>query len=112
MMLYHVGAGLSRRLGLQRKSSGVNPLLHTYGAEAAGGEVVERLESANQFDAGYTAFTVEGAQKVGGGALALAGVAFAAGRDPVAARGGAEVAAGDDRVDARHLRCDAAAASK
>src|SRR5260370_24416122 len=112
MMLYHVGAGLSRRLGLQRKSSGVNPLLHTYGAEAAGGEVVERLESANQFDAGYTAFTVEGAQKVAGGALALAGVAFPAARDQVAVRVGAELGAGYDVVEALHLWADAAQAVK
>src|SRR6266478_297085 len=82
------------------------------GAEVAGGEVVERLETANQFGAGYTALTIEGAQKVGGGALAFAGVAFQAARDQVAVRVGAELGAGYDVVEALHLRADAAEAVK
>src|SRR5258708_40033915 len=59
-------------------------------AEVSGGEVFERLETANQLDAGYTALPVEGAQKGGGEALALAGAAFPTARDPVAARVGTE----------------------
>ncbi len=82
------------------------------GAEVAGGEVVEGLETANQLGAGYTALTVEGAQKVGGGALALAGVAFATARDQVAVRVGTELGAGYDVVDAVHFRADAAEAVK
>ncbi len=81
-------------------------------AEVAGGEVVEGLETANQLGAGYTALPVERAQKVGGGALALAGVAFAAARDQVAVRVGAELGAGYDVVEALHLRADAAEAVK
>ncbi len=81
-----------------------------YGAEVAGGEVVDGLETANQFDAGYTALTIERAQKVGGGALALAGVAFAAARDQVAVRVGTELGAGYDVVEALHLGADAAEA--
>jgi hypothetical protein len=81
-------------------------------AELAGGEVLERLEAANQFGAGYTAFTVEGAQKVGGGALALAGVAFPAARDQVAVRVGTELGAGYDVVEALHFRADTAEAVK
>src|SRR5258708_38527297 len=82
------------------------------GAELAGGEGVERLESANQLGAGYTALTVEGAQKVGGGALALAGVAFEAARDQVAVRVGTEQGAGYNVIEALHLRADAAEAVK
>ena len=82
------------------------------GAEVAGGEVVERLETANQLDAGYTALPVEGAQKVGGEALAFAGVAFPAARDQVAVRVGTELGAGYDVVEALHLRADAAEAVK
>src|SRR6266478_4085190 len=82
------------------------------GAEDAGGQVVERLETANQFGAGYTALTLEGAQKVRGGALAFARVAFEAARDQVAARVGTELGAGYDVVEALHLRADAAEAVK
>jgi hypothetical protein len=82
------------------------------GAELAGGEVVERLETANQLDAGYTAFTVEGAQKVGGRALALAGVAFPAARDQVAVRVGTELGARYDVVEALYFLADAAEAVK
>jgi hypothetical protein len=81
-------------------------------AELAGGEIVERLETANQFGAGYTAFTVKGAQKVGGGALALAGVAFAAAGDQVAVRVGTELGAGYDVVEALDFLADAAEAVK
>jgi hypothetical protein len=82
------------------------------GAELAGGEVVEGLETANQFGAGYAAFTVERTQKVGGGALALAGVALPAARDQVAVRVGTELGAGYDVVEALHFRADAAEAVK
>jgi hypothetical protein len=82
------------------------------GAEVAGGEGVERLETANQIDPGYTAFTVEGAQKVGGGALALAGVAFAAARDQIAVRVGTEPGAGYDVIEALEVRADVAEAVK
>ncbi len=82
------------------------------GAEAAGGEVVERMESANELGAGYTALTIERAQEVGGGALALAGVAFPAARDQVAVRVGTELGAGYDVIEALHLRADAAEAVK
>src|SRR6266568_4108139 len=75
-------------------AAGVKPLLHTGGAEVAGGEVVERLESANQFGAGYTALTIESAQKIGGGALALAGVAFEAARDQVCGKSWGRVGRG------------------
>jgi hypothetical protein len=78
------------------------------GAELAGGEVVERLETAKQLGAGYTALPVEGAQKVGGGALALAGVTFPAARDQVAVRVGTELGAGYDVIEALHLRAGAA----
>ncbi len=83
-----------------------------YRAEVAGGEIVERLETANQLGAGYTALTVERAQKIGGGALALAGVAFEAARDQVAVGVGTELGAGYDVVEALHLRADAAQAVK
>jgi hypothetical protein len=82
------------------------------GAELAGGEIVERLETANQFGADDAAFTVEGAQEVGGGALALAGVAFAAARDQVAVGVGAELGAGYDVVEALEVRADVAEAVK
>jgi hypothetical protein len=82
------------------------------GAELPGGEVVEGLETANQLDAGYTALTVEGAQKVGGRALALAGVAFPAGRDQVAVGVGTELRAGYDVVEALYFLADAAEAVK
>jgi len=114
------GSGLRR----PKKESGVEPP-HSKGrssaaplqnldcgAEVAGGEVVERLETANQLDAGYTTLAVERAQKVGGGALALAGVAFAAARDQVAVRVGTEMGAGYDVIEALHLGADAAEAVK
>jgi hypothetical protein len=82
------------------------------GAELAGGEVVERLETANQLDAGYTALAVESAQKVGGGALALAGVAFPAARDQVAVGVGAKLGAGYDVVEALYFLADASEAVK
>jgi len=66
------------------------------------------LETANQLGAGYTALTIEGAQKVRGGALAFAGVAFATARDQVAVRVGTEQGAGYDVIEALHLRADAA----
>jgi len=66
------------------------------------------LETANQLGAGYTALTIEGAQKVGGGALAFAGVAFATARDQVAVRVRTELGAGYDVIEALHLRADAA----
>ena len=67
-----VAAGLSRRLGLQRSSvkpqqRGKTRWLHkTDRPELAGGEIPERLETAHQLGADYTAFPVEQAQKVGG----------------------------------------------
>ena len=82
------------------------------GAELAGGEIVERLETANQFGAGYTAFTIERAQEVRGGALAFAGIAFSAARHQVAVRVGTELGARYDVVEALHLRADAAEAVK
>jgi hypothetical protein len=81
-------------------------------AEVTGGEIVEGLETANQFGAGYTAFAVERAQKVGSRPLAFAGVAFAAARDQVAVRVGTELGAGYDVIEALHLWADAAEAVK
>jgi hypothetical protein len=82
------------------------------GAELAGGQGVERLETANQIDPSYTAFTVERAQEVGGRALALAGVALPAARDQVAVRVGAEPGAGYDVVEALDFLAGAAEAVK
>src|SRR5258708_14185216 len=73
------------------------------GAEVAGGEVVERLETANPLDAGYTALPVEGAQKVAAQALAFAGVAFPAARDQVAGRVGTPRGARYDLVESLHV---------
>src|SRR6266850_1748997 len=94
----------------KNQGNGVKPLLHTHGAEVAGGEVGERLEGANQLGAGNTALPVERAQKVGSGALAFAGVAFETARNQVAARVGTELGAGYDVVEALHLGADAAEA--
>ncbi len=81
-------------------------------AEVAGGEVLERLEAANELGADYTAFTVEQAQKVVCRALSLARVAFQAARDQVAVRVGTQLGAGYDVVEALHLRADTAKAIK
>lgn len=70
------------------------------------------MESAKQLGAGYAALAVERAQKVRGGAFALAGVAFEAARNQVAVRVGTELGAGYDVVEALHLRADAAQAVK
>jgi hypothetical protein len=82
------------------------------GAELAGGEILEGLETANQFGADYAAFTVERPQKVGSRALALAGVAFPAARDQVAVRVGTEPGAGYDVIKALEVRADVAEAVK
>jgi len=80
--------------------------------QLAGGEVLQFAKAGVEFGGGEAAPAVEGAQKIRGRVVALAGIALDAAGNQVAVGIAAEARARDDVVDALHVAGSAAEAVK